>query len=179
MGGISRGDSDMIRLLTSPGHHFIALAGLLFLAAIGHASEPQEPLVENTLEPNPSISQLYSRQLEDYQSGRGDSNRNEMAKSFMEDYNPSYFGGRGFKSVGQVESQPKRYFGAPKRYFGAASPLSSLNMAYFRRPYRKDNLQVIRLKRNGNQLKRNLQVIRLKRNNDLENLGESLRVIRL
>merc|ERR1711971_635213 len=156
MGGISRGDSDMIRLLTSPGHHFIALAGLLFLAAIGHASEPQEPLVENTLEPNPSISQLYSRQLEDYQSGRGDSNRNEMAKNFMEDYNPSYFGGRGFKSVGQVESQPKLYF-------GAASPLSSLNLSYFRRPYRKDNLQVIRLKRN----------------NDLENLGESLRVIRL
>ena len=37
----------------------------------------------------------------DYQSGRGDSNRNEMAKSFMEDYNPSYFGGRGFKSVGK------------------------------------------------------------------------------
>merc|ERR1712203_777486 len=176
MGGISRGDSDMFRL-TSPRHPFIALAGLLFLAAIGHASEPQEPFVENTLEPNPSISQLYSRQFEDYQSGRGDSNRNEMAKNFMEDYNPSYFGGRGFKSVGQVESQPKRYFGAPKRYFGAASPLSSLNLSYFRRPYRKDNLQVIRLKRN--QLKRNLQVIRLKRNNDLENLGESLRVIRL
>ena len=82
-----------------------------------------------------------------------------------------------YSILGQVESQPKRYFGAPKRYFGAASPLSSLNMAYFRRPYRKDNLQVIRLKRN--QLKRNLQVIRLKRNNDLENLGESLRVIRL
>ena len=37
----------------------------------------------------------------DYQSGRGDSNRNEMAKNFMEDYNPSYFGGRGFKSVGK------------------------------------------------------------------------------
>merc|ERR1712110_413732 len=132
------------------------------------------PIVENTLEPNPSISQLYSRQLEDYQTVRGDSNRNEMAKNFMEDYNPSYFGGRGFKSVGQVEFQPKRYFGAPKQYF---SPLSSLNLSYFRRPYRKDNLQVIRLKRN--QLKRNLQVIRLKRNNDLENLGESLRVIRL
>merc|ERR1712008_590162 len=109
--------------------------------------EPQEPIVENTLEPNPSISQLYSRQLEDYQSGRGDSNRNEMAKNFMEDYNPSYFGAR-------------------KRYFGAASPLSSLNLSYFRRPYRKDNLQVIRLKRNG-------------LNNDLQNLGESLRVIRL
>ena len=38
----------------------------------------------------------------DYQNGRGDSNnRNEMAKNFMEDYNPSYFGGRGFKSVGK------------------------------------------------------------------------------
>merc|ERR1711935_362083 len=91
MGGISRGDSDMIRLLTSPCHHFIALAGLLFLAAIGHASEPQEPIVENTLEPNPSISQLYSRQLEDYQSGRGDSNRNEMAKKFHGGLQPIIF----------------------------------------------------------------------------------------
>ena len=78
----------MIRLLTSPRHHFIALAGLLilgkskkyrwtilkhfhfyyvfnfFLAASGQASEPQEPFVENTLEPNPSSPQLYRRQIE-------------------------------------------------------------------------------------------------------------------
>ena len=75
-------------------------------------------------------------------------------------FNPTYFGGRGFKKIGEGDRR--------KRLFGL-SPFSSYQppKAQYRRPNRNvgDRLQVIRLKRN------NIQ--------DLQHLGEALKVIRL
>ena len=75
-------------------------------------------------------------------------------------FNPTYFGGRGFKKIGEGDRR--------KRLFGL-SPFSSYQTpkAQYRRPNRNvgDRLQVIRLKRN------NIQ--------DLQHLGEALKVIRL
>merc|ERR1711899_300182 len=156
MGATTKGYSVM----SGPPNIFIILAGLLLLVAMSHASEENQIVPSNILEISPSIPE---------HSNIEDDQWNIMENRFMNffptyfggrGFNPTYFGGRGFKKIGEGDRR--------KRLFGL-SPFSSYQLpkARYRRPNRNvgDRLQVIRLKRN------NIQ--------DLQHLGEALKVIRL
>jgi len=150
MGGTTEGDSVMSR----PPNIFILLLGSLLLVAMSHASEENQIIPSNILEISPSISE----QMKDTE----DDPWNIMEQHFM-DFSPSYFGGRGFKTIGNGNRQ-KRFFGLSP-FSSFQQPKAVTPKSYYRRPNRNDRLQVIRLKKN------NLH--------QMQHLGESLKVIRL